>query len=280
MPDRLLILGTGLIGTSVGLAAKRTDAWLVTGFDATSDTAFAAKKRGGLDAVADDLPTAAGEADLIVLAVPPARAAEVLSEVGETVGERAVVTDALSVKRAVTEAASIMLPDAGRFVGAHPMAGSERSGPDAARADLFDDAPCLLTPTEATDDDAAATAEAFWTSLGCRVTRTWPSHHDRMVAQVSHLPHVLAAALARLPEDVALRFAGAGFRDTTRIAAGDATLWADILQGNADEVMLALRECVDDLRRFAGHLERGAAGRTELIQWLADAADRRAPDDA
>ena len=268
-PGPLLIVGCGLLGASVGLAAKRADARRqVIGFDVRPAHMTAARKAGAIDREAAYLDAAAGRADTAVIAVPIAAAEGVLDELANS--PAALVTDTLSTKRTICRLAAGRPAMAGRFVGAHPMAGGTTSGPEAARADLFDGAACLLTPAADADEALVARAEAFWSGLGCHVARTFASHHDRMAAQISHVPHVVAAALARLPEDVARQFAGPGFRDATRIAAGDAGLWTQIALDNADEVMLALRECVDDLRAFAGALEAGDAD--ALRQWLAAAA--------
>jgi prephenate dehydrogenase/cyclohexadieny/prephenate dehydrogenase len=271
----LLIVGCGMLGASVGLAVKRAVSSLtVTGFDVRPAAAREAMNRGAVDREASYLDAAAERADLIVLALPVDGAEDALEELAHAETPARLITDTLSTKRRVVALAGGLPWLEHRFVGAHPMAGGEQSGPAAARADLFDNAPCFITPTAQTPPEVAEAAELFWSSLGCNVARTYASHHDRMVAQVSHLPHVAAAALARLPEDVAVQFAGRGWRDTTRIAKGNAELWAGILQDNADEVLLATREMVDDLRSLATALEMD--NRDAIRTWLAEAAERAA----
>jgi len=183
------------------------------------------------------------------------------------------VTDVGSTKRSVVELAERILPRSARFVGSHPMAGSEKRGVEFARADLFQAARCIITPTDHTDAAALAEVESFWRLLGMQTTRMSPQDHDRLVCDVSHLPHAIAAALVAMQSDDAFTLAGKGFLDTTRIAGGDGGLWRDILHDNRDNLLHGLhrfREQLDRLEHLLSPAESDA-----LARWLDDAAKRR-----
>ena len=266
-PQRLAVIGCGLLGASVGLAARRAEVSQVVGFDA-GDAATTALEVGAVMSAADSVAEAVAGADLVVIAVPVAAAPDVLREMAEHLADGAVVTDVCSTKRTISAAANGL---GVQFVGAHPMAGSERSGPAAARADLFDGRPCFVVRTA----DGAATARVadFWHSLGCHVrTDVTAADHDRIVARVSHLPHATAAALVLAAGDYDT-FAGPGFLDTTRIAAGDADLWAGILTDNADELSAAAGQMRDHLDAIIAAATEG--DRDRLRDLLNGAATRR-----
>jgi len=214
-------------------------------------------KRGLADTVHTDPAAAVAGADLVVLCTPIGTMKELAASIAPHLPPDAVVTDAGSVKACVVAQLEPLLGK--QFVGAHPMAGSERSGLAAARSDLFEGAPCLLTPTEASGADALERARAFWISLGMRLTEMTPSAHDRLVARLSHLPHAVAFALVNLvadslPEGAGL-LAGGSFRDATRVAASDPGLWTGILSENRHEVAAALRETSELLNALAHQLE-------------------------
>ena len=189
--------------------------------------------------------------------------------------EGAVVTDAGSVKVSVVEQLTPILGE--RFVGAHPMAGSELSGFDAARADLFAGAPCILTPLPTTPIRMLEAVSQFWSSLGAQVTTMSPVEHDRLVARISHLPHAIAFALvnlvaATLPPSSS-QLAGGSFRDGTRVAASDPALWTGILSENRVEVIEAIREMSDLLQTLAGNLE--AQEKDSVLDFLSQAKEHR-----
>jgi prephenate dehydrogenase len=185
----------------------------------------------------------------------------------------AIVTDVGSTKASVVGQAGKILRGRASFVGSHPMAGSEKRGVEFARTDLFRNALCIMTPTAETDPSALEQVEEFWRLIGMRTCRMTPEAHDRALAEVSHLPHALAAALVTMQSDEALELAGKGFLDTTRIAGGDGGLWRDIFQDNAPNVRAALaklRGLLDDFERLLD-----PAKGEQLRQWLDDAAARR-----
>lgn len=214
-------------------------------------------KRGLADAVHTDPAAAIAGVDLVVLCTPIGTMKELAGSIAPHLAPDTVVTDAGSVKASVVAQLNPLLGK--KFVGAHPMAGSERSGLAAARSDLFEGAPCLLTPTEASDAHTLERVRAFWISLGARLTEMSPAAHDRLVARLSHLPHAVAFALVNLvagslPEGAGL-LAGGSFRDATRVAASDPGLWTGILSENRHEVAAALRETSQLLNAMALQLE-------------------------
>lgn len=188
--------------------------------------------------------------------------------------QTAIVTDAGSVKTPVIEALEPIFGT--RFIGAHPMAGSEQSGCQAASADLFQSARCLLTPTEKTSPEALKVAEDLWTRVGAQVIPIDGKKHDAVVARISHLPHLAAAALvtaATQNDQDSDRFAGSGYRDSTRIAAGPAEMWAGIVQANQKEISLALRQYIEILKDLAQNLQ--TTDSETLKNFLENAAKNR-----
>jgi prephenate dehydrogenase len=233
----------------------------------------AALEIGAIDGAYDTAAEAVRGADLVVLCTPVGILSEMLRKIGLVLKPGAVVTDVGSTKRSVVRAAEASLAQRAHFVGSHPMAGSEKRGVEFARADLFENATCIVTPTGQTDPAALAEVEGFWRLLGMQVVRLTPEEHDRSLADVSHLPHAVAAALVAMQADGALPLAGKGFLDATRIAGGDGGLWRDILMDNADSMRAALGRLREELARVEQMLAAGHE--KELEAWLNAAAARR-----
>ncbi len=278
----LVIVGTGLIAGSVARGLKSRGAvGRVTGIDANADTAHRAQALGVVDAVAPDLAEVAPDADLIVLGVPTRSVAGVLGQLAAVPDLGAVITDTASVKLPVVAAARRCLgAAAGRFVAGHPVAGSERSGPEAAEVDLFTGRRVILSPEDNTDPAALALVESMWRTLGALPERLDAADHDRLLAQSSHLPHALAFVLvdalaARSDVDAVLRYAAGGFRDFTRIAASDPVMWRDIFVDNAAEVAPGLREMAARLTELAACVEAGDATAIEALCQRARALRRQ-----
>jgi prephenate dehydrogenase len=271
---RALVVGTGLIGGSIG-RALRTRGWHVSGHDTEPSRARRALELGALDDVGPGL-----EAELAFVAVPAGDAAAVARRLLEEPGRPPglVVTDVSGVKAPVVGA--LQHP---RFVGGHPMAGSEQSGIDGADPELFVGATWVLTPTDQTDPGAYATVAEVVASLGADVAALSPEDHDRLVAVVSHVPHLVAATLMNAAADGAkadgalLRLAAGGFRDMTRVAAGQPDIWGDICAENAEAIVAGLDRLLADLTE----LRRKVAGadRAGLLGFLrrASAARRALP---
>jgi prephenate dehydrogenase len=267
---RAEVVGTGLIGGSIGLAL-RAQGWHVTGRDRDDRLAARAVELGALDAVGED-----PDADITFVATPVGAVPHLVKEA--LARTRGLVTDVGSVKTPM-----LPLMDDARYVGGHPMAGSEQEGVDGARPDLFKGATWVLTPTAGTDDNAYKDVRSVVSdSFGAEVIALPPESHDAMVAVVSHVPHLTAATLMRLADDGAsehralLRLAAGGFRDMTRIAAGHPGIWPDICAENREAIVTGLdrliealgevRDIVDssDGDRLVGVLEQARAARTAL----------------
>jgi prephenate dehydrogenase len=280
--DSVAIVGLGLIGGSFAAALKRLDdPPHVVAINRNQNSIAFALEHGLIDEggapgseVAEKWLSRGG-ADLVVLGMPAAYVGDWL-QVLAAGGHDGVVTDVASTKGGVLRAVREFMPDPTRFVGGHPMAGSELSGVQAARADLFDGAYWLLTPAADTDPDAFSAMHALVTAVGARVISVDATSHDEAVAIVSHVPHVTASALVDLASAHAgergelMRLAAGGFKDTTRIAAGSADLWTGICMDNADAVTAGIGELRERLGAFEEMLrERDAAG---VYRWLDEAA--------
>jgi prephenate dehydrogenase len=269
--QRLAVIGTGLVGSSVALAARRAGV-ACTGFDVDAGVLAEASALGAVT-TAPTPAAALASAELVVVAVPVGSAAAVVREALAAAGPEVAVTDVSSTKRVL---AAIDDP---RFVPGHPVAGGATGGPRRATADLFDGATWFLTPTTATAPDSLALVERFVRALGAHAVRTDAAAHDRLLALTSHLPHALANLLmlrvaeAASGDDAPLAHAGASLREMTRVAGANPSVWADIFLENADEIAAAL----DGFRETAGTLERElrAGDRAAIVASIGAAAEAR-----
>jgi prephenate dehydrogenase len=259
--DQITILAPGLLGASVAQAARRLGAAKhLTLWARRPETRLQLKGQPWCDRVADTPAEAVTGASLVVICAPVDQIGPLVAQIAPHLAPGTLVTDVGSVKGEICRAATTTLQGRAHFVGSHPMAGSEKTGWEHARADLFKGRTVFVTPLPETDAGAVARVAAFWTALEASVATVEPDVHDEIVAQISHLPQVLAstlcAALAR--RDVRWRnFAGGGLRDTTRIAGSDPKLWKTILEQNRDEVLRAVRGYQEELHG----LERALANR-------------------
>lgn len=274
--ERIAVLGLGLLGGSLAWASReRGLAGEVVGYGRRLGPLQRAQARGLVDRVTLDPAEAVAGADLVILATPVGVMGRILREAAPGLAPRALVTDVGSVKAALAETLPGLLPPGAIYVGSHPMAGSHEQGAEHARPDLFEGSVCIVTPTPGDPPAAGARIERFWTSLGARVLRRDPTGHDREVAWMSHLPHVLAFAFVRALGEApagARQVAGPGFRDFTRIARSDAELWADILAVNAKAIGGPLARVAHELGEIARVIEGGNA--EALAQWIAEARRR------
>jgi prephenate dehydrogenase len=272
----IAVIGAGLVGGSVALAAMAAGIPRVVVTDHAPDVRERARRLGIGTEVVDRLDTAVADAELVMLAIPARHVAQVVEDLLPYIDMHAILTDAASLKsRLVPEIEDRIRRqdgDPARFVGGHPMAGSEQSGPEAATGSLFQAATWILTPTPVTSDQALRRLSGFLASLGARVLAVPPERHDDLVAVVSHLPQVAASCLADVAADevaasgqAVLAVAGGGFRDTTRIAASDPELWVGILDGNRPAVLAALERYRERLGELAEVL---AAGDDEALEAL------------
>lgn len=276
-PKRLSILGVGLLGGSIGLAVRSMlKSCRVVGYAHRAATLRAALDLGAIDDGYDDPAAVVRGSDLVILCTPVGMLSDLLDRIAPGLESGAIVTDVGSTKRSIVAHGGKLLPagdGSARFVGSHPMAGSEKRGVQYAQADLFRDALCITTPDESTDADALTQVESFWRLLGMRTRRLSPEDHDRLIADISHLPHAVAAALVGMQADEALGLCGRGFLDATRIAAGDGGLWRDILLDNRDNLRASVRRLQTALEGLLGRLESGDF--EGVATWLDEAAERR-----
>lgn len=269
------VVGVGLIGGSVGLALKaRGLARTVVGIGRTPKTLAEAKARGAVDDTTTDLAAGVAGADLVVVAAAVSSIPSLLDAIDGAARKGTLLTDAGSTKRTIVSAWERRRKSRRcRFVGAHPIAGSHRSGPAAADGGLFTGRVTVVTPATATPEKDTREAAEFWSALGSTVFVTGPREHDRILAATSHVPHLVAAALAAATPADSLRFTAGGWRDSTRIAAGDPDLWADILLDNAAEVTRALARVRRVTDRLAAALDAG--DRRAIAEILRRAKERR-----
>ena len=266
--DQLTIIGVGLIGGSVGLAAKaRGAARRVVGVDRREDAVKAAERLGAVDLGTTNIAEGAKGADLVVVCTPVDRIAEAITAAAPHCEEYTLFTDAGSVKGGLFEAVREKLQRWQVFVPAHPLAGAEKNGVEHARADLFENRLTIVTPVHGGHLNTDA-VESFWKSLGSRTFRMSPEDHDRALAFTSHLPHAVASAVAGVTDPALLNLTAGGFRDVTRIAAGDPKLWAAIFEANRESVLAALGAFTDRLKEFRTLLESG--DRAGVERWLTE----------
>jgi prephenate dehydrogenase len=256
-PHTLGIVGLGLIGGAVALAARKRRRFArIIASDRDRSMLARARRRGVIDG-AGSLTDVIAEADRLVLAVPPLAVPDLVPRVLEQMKPLGLATDTASTKRSVVAAIPPMRPSGPWFIPAHPLAGSERSGFAHATADLLDGAPCPLTPRNGTPKRAVREAIAFWRGLGLAPFVVTARAHDRAVAQTSHLPMIVAALLAVRLGPASRRFAGPALRDATRVAASAPRLWSAILCDNQDLVLRSLQRFSADLEWLSGLLARG-----------------------
>ncbi len=255
MFDKIALIGIGLIGGSIALAARRGGlAKEIVAATRSAETAATANRLKLVDHCGTDLPAACKDADLVIVCTPVGACGPAVKAIAPSLKKGCIVSDVGSVKQSVVEAMKPHIPPGVHFVPAHPVAGTENSGPEAGFAELFDGRWTILTPTPDCAPAAVDRLEAFWKALGSQVDRLDPAHHDRILAITSHLPHLIAYTIVGTADDLGghlnaevLRFAAGGFRDFTRIAASDPTMWRDVFLNNKEAVLEVLARFQEDL---------------------------------
>ena len=278
--QKISIIGVGLLGGSIGLAARRRKlAAEIAGYVRRAASLKDCEKTGAVDYATTDLLAAVSNADLIILCTPLAQMRSLADQFLPALKRGAIVTDVGSVKaEVVRELEPLIAKAGGHFVGSHPMAGGEKMGVLAARADLLVNAMCVVTPTKKSNANAVATVKKFWQSLGARTLRLDAAQHDVAVSRASHLPHVIAATLAGLVLEprsprAQPQLSATGFRDTTRIASGSPEMWRDIVLANRKNVSQSVDAFVAELKRFQTALKKSDGKAVE--QFFATAKARR-----
>jgi prephenate dehydrogenase len=260
--QKTAIIGVGLLGGSLGLAIKRRKlSAQVVGYVRRDASVAECQKLGVVDSATTHLAAAVSNADLVIFCTPLAQMRELADVMAPSLKRGALVTDVGSVKGSVVKALESVVAEAGgHFIGSHPMAGAERVGPGAAKAELFENAVCVITPTGKSPGKLVQQLDEFWKDLGARTLRLTPALHDELVSRSSHLPHVVAAELANYvlspahPKEQP-SLCATGFRDTTRIAGGSPEMWRDIALANRKNLARVLGVFIEDMQEFQRALE-------------------------
>ena len=263
--DRVALIGLGLIASSMFWAIKRSGlAKEVTGYARSQETRDTARKIGLCDHIFDTAQEAVEDADLVVLCVPVGVMGQVAEDISAALKPGATVSDVGSVKRHVINAVTPHLPEGVHFVPAHPLAGTEHSGPESGFAELFDNRWCLLVTDEQTDRTAATRLTDLWKGMGANVEEMEADHHDLVLAVTSHTPHLIAYTmvgvaddLRRVSESEVIKYSASGFRDFTRIAASDPTMWRDVFLTNKDATLEILGRFTEELFALQRAIRQG-----------------------
>jgi prephenate dehydrogenase len=280
--NKITLVGVGLLGGSLGLVLRqRKLAKEIAGYVRRKQSIKDCERAGATDYATTDLLAAVSGADLVVLCTPLAQMKPLVKQMFPALKRGAIVTDVGSVKGSVVKDVEAMIAKAGaHFVGSHPMAGGEKQGVLASRADLFECAICVVTPTKRTNQIALRKVEQLWKDVGARLLRTTPVAHDALVSRTSHLPHLVAATLANLvldpksPKEQA-KLCATGFRDTTRIASGSPEMWRDILLANRDALRVTLDEFVRELQQVQALLRKKRKNADKIQEFFEAAKKRR-----
>lgn len=277
MFEKVALIGLGLIGSSISHGMRRRSlAQHIAGSARSEATRETALRIGIVDSVHEDPSDAVADADLVVLCVPVGACGAVAKSIAGALKQGAIITDVGSVKGSVVADVAPHVPDGVHFVPGHPIAGTEQSGPQSGFAELFDDRWCILTPPEGCDPKAAERLKLFWEQLGSHVELMAPAHHDMVLAITSHLPHLIAYnivntadQLERVADAEVIKFSAGGFRDFTRIAASDPTMWRDVFLNNKEAVLEMLGRFSEDLSNLQRAIRYGDGD--TLFQQFADA---------
>jgi prephenate dehydrogenase len=269
------VIGLGLLGGSVTLAILRFFSGVKTvGYAHRASTRAKARELAIASEIVDDIRMSVSNADLVVLATPICTFEKIFSQISDALPAGCIVTDVGSTKVLPHRWAAKKLPKTVHYVGSHPVAGSEQRGVEFARDDLFDRAVCILTATKKTNSRAVQTLRRFWSELGCSVKLMTPAEHDRVFANISHLPHIAAAALININDIETLKFAGQGFIDTSRVASGPANIWADVLLTNASNTTKGIDKIIAELLKLKKVIKAGDKKQIEKL--LRKARSKRA----
>lgn len=272
--NTVAIVGVGLIGGSIGLALRRRKlAKEVVGIGRRAESLRQALQLGTVTKTTRSLPRGVAQAEVVIVCTPVHLIAEQVEQAAAVCRADALITDAGSTKAEICNRLASSLRQETRFIGSHPLAGSEKAGAAAATADLFVNRTVIVTPTSNTRSADQQAIVDFWTSLGAEVVAKTPEEHDQILAATSHLPHLVASALAAATPAELLRWTASGWSDTTRVAAGDAELWAQIFLANRVHVLGAFRAFQAELTAMGQALEQGSY--EQMIKILAQGKQRR-----
>ena len=271
---QITVIGLGLLGGSISLAVLRSFARVkVVGYTHRPATRAKARQLAVATEIADRLKPSVSKADLVILATPISTFEKIFSEIADALPSGCIVTDVGSTKVLPHRWAAKKLPKKVHYVGSHPIAGSEQRGVEFSRDDLLEQTTCILTTTKKTNRQAVQTLKKFWSKLGCSVKLMTPAEHDRIFANISHLPHIAAAALINANNSEELKFAGKGFIDTSRIASGPANIWADVLLTNANNTTRGIDKIIAELMKLKKTIKN--QNKKQIENLLKAARDKR-----
>jgi len=263
------------LGGSISLAVLRSFARVtVIGYSHRPSTRTKARKLAVSTDIVDCLKSSVSCADLVILATPIMTFEKIFSEISDSLPDGCIVTDVGSAKMVPHRWAAKKLSKRVHYIGSHPIAGSEQRGIEFARDDLFEGAMCILTTTKKNDRQSLQTLKSFWSKLGCSVKSMTPKEHDRIFANVSHLPHITAAALINANNNEELKFAGKGFIDTSRIASGPANIWSDVLLTNVNNMTKGIDKIITELVKIKTAIKK--ENKQQIEQLLEKARTKRA----
>ena len=272
---QVTVIGLGLLGSSVTLAVSYGNWGVKTaGYSHRAATRRRARKLGVADVIFDDIQESVALADIVILATPICTFEEIFRVIGPALKKGCIVTDVGSTKVLPHKWAKKVLPKYVNYVGSHPIAGSEQRGVEFGRDDLFEGTGCIITKNASTNPSAVKTLKNFWSRLGCRVSQMTPQQHDKILGNVSHLPHVVAAALLNASDLNELKSCGKGFIDTSRIASGPANIWADIFHTNPDNICKGIDRTIKELLKIKKAVK--VKNKKQIEKLLALARDKRA----
>ena len=272
---QITVIGLGLLGGSISLTVLRSFSGVKTiGYTHRAATRRKARQLAIASEIADDIGESVSNADLVILATPICTFEKIFSQISNALPRGCIVTDVGSTKVLPHRWAAKQLPKWVHYVGSHPIAGSEQRGVEFARDDLFERTDCILTTTKKTNAAPVETLKRFWSKLGCSVKLMSPAEHDRIFANISHLPHITAAALINASKTEELKFAGKGFIDTSRIASGPANIWADVLATNANNSTRGIDKITVELEKLKKAIKSG--NKKQIEKLLEAARDKRA----
>jgi prephenate dehydrogenase len=272
---QITVIGLGLLGGSAALAILRSLPGVkVVGYTHRPATRRKARRLAVATKIVDDIVQSVSQADLVILATPICTFEEIFITIADVIPEGSVITDLGSTKVLPARWAAKRLPKTVHYVGSHPIAGSEQRGIEFARDDLFDQALCILTTTKKTSRQAVQTLKRFWSALGCKVKLMTPIEHDKILANISHLPHVTAAALINTNNSEELKLAGKGFIDTSRVASGPANIWTDVLLTNSSNINRGIDKITAELSKLKKAIKNQDKNKIEKL--LKAAREKRA----
>jgi prephenate dehydrogenase len=271
---QITVIGMGLLGGSITLGVSRTLPGVkAMGYSHRESTRQKSRESAVASEISDDIKASVRQADIVILATPIYTFEEVFDEIRDALPDGCIVTDVGSTKLLPHRWAEKRLPKKVCYVGSHPIAGSEQRGVEFARDDLFDQTKCIITTTSKTNRQAVNVLKKFWAGLGCIVKEMSPAEHDRVYANISHVPHAMAVSLVNASNAEELEFAGKGFSDTTRIASSPANIWADILLSNAKNTIKGIDKVIAELRKLKKVIKAGDKKQIETL--LEKARDKR-----